>query len=49
LIDRYPSIPFVWLEFEQGGDGVFLLDHGQLVEHRAEFESVAAARGPAGV
>jgi ribosomal protein L3 glutamine methyltransferase len=44
LIDRYPAIPFVWLEFEFGGEGVFLLDYSQLVEYRAVFDAVAAGR-----
>lgn len=37
LEEKYPLTPFVWVEFERGGDGVFVLSREQLEEHRKHY------------
>ena len=38
LIERFPEVPFTWLEFQHGGQGVFLLSQEQLFENKHVFE-----------
>ena len=44
LVDQYPGMPFLWLEFENGGEGGFLLEQAQLRKHQQEFDRVARLR-----
>jgi ribosomal protein L3 glutamine methyltransferase len=37
MMNQYPQIPFTWIEFENGGHGVFMLTKQQLLEHADEF------------
>ena len=37
LQEKYPQVPFYWLEFEQGGHGVFLLTAEQLDAYQGDF------------
>ncbi|MBU9826167.1 50S ribosomal protein L3 N(5)-glutamine methyltransferase [Rahnella perminowiae] len=39
LMEQYPEIPFTWLEFENGGDGVFMLTKQQLLDCAEEFRA----------
>jgi ribosomal protein L3 glutamine methyltransferase len=34
VVRRWPTVPFVWLTFRRGGEGVFLLTRDQLMRHQ---------------
>lgn len=39
LQEAYPDVPFLWLDFEQGGHGVFVLTAAQLLQYRGRFSN----------
>jgi ribosomal protein L3 glutamine methyltransferase len=41
LAEAYPEVEFLWLDFERGGDGVFLLTAAQLAEYAELFQERA--------
>lgn len=45
LASAFPDVPFEWVQFERGGDGVFVLGRQTLVEYQAQFREAALARG----
>ena len=34
---KYPETGFIWVDFERGGDGVFVLSRSQLEQHRSRY------------
>jgi len=44
LVALFPRVPFLWLDFDYGGEGVFLLDASQLQTYRGEFRKEALRR-----
>jgi ribosomal protein L3 glutamine methyltransferase len=43
LAAALPAVPFTWLEFERGGEGVFALTCDLLVAHHDQFAEAVAA------
>jgi ribosomal protein L3 glutamine methyltransferase len=44
LSDLLPEVPFIWLDFEYGGEGVFLLEAGQLNACQESFNKAVRRR-----
>jgi len=44
LLEILPRVPFLWLDFNAGGDGIFLLGYDQLIACQADVRAVLEQR-----
>ncbi len=44
LLELLPHVPFLWLEFDHGGDGIFLLEYDQLIACQADVRVLLEQR-----
>jgi ribosomal protein L3 glutamine methyltransferase len=44
LVDVLPQVPFLWLQFHHGGDGIFLLEYDQLLACHADVRRLLEQR-----
>ena len=44
LLELLPRVPFLWLEFDHGGDGIFLLEYDQLIACQPDVRALLEQR-----
>ena len=44
LMEVLPRVPFLWFDFEQGGDGIFMLEYDQLIACQSDVQAVLEQR-----